>query len=82
MGGIISQWGKTAIHKTGYRSQYVKIDFLFNIRESDAQGASKFIEWINIFNQRIKNIADKYHCQVISWQDFIESENRIKSLTK
>jgi hypothetical protein len=74
IGGIIFQWGKVAIHKTGYRSEYAQIDTLFSIRESDAKGPKKFLDWIKTFNQRINNIAQKYNCKVISWQDFKEGK--------
>jgi hypothetical protein len=71
--GIIKQWGKTAIHEEGYRSEFAKIDTLFNIRESDAEGPQKFLDWIKFFNGRISDISQKYNCKVISWQDFLES---------
>ncbi len=74
IGGIIHQWGNVAIHKNGYRSEYAKIVKLFSIRESDAKGPIKFINWIKQFNKRIDELSKKYECEVISWQDFIESD--------
>jgi len=76
LSGIIKQWGKVAIHKTGYRSEYAKIDTLFSIRELDAQGIKEFLDWIKIFNARIEQIAEKYECKVVAYQDFIESEKK------
>jgi hypothetical protein len=76
LSGIIKQWGKVAIHKTGYRSEYAKIDILFSIRESDAQGTKEFLDWIKIFNKRIEQVAEKYECKVMAYQDFIESEKK------
>jgi hypothetical protein len=76
LSGIIKQWGKVAIHKTGYRSEYAKIDTLFSIRELDAQGIKEFLDWIKIFNARIEQIAEKYECKVMAYQDFIESEKK------
>lgn len=73
--GIIHQYGKVAIHKIGYRSQYAKIDTLFNIRESDIKGPIKFVDWIREFNNLITKLANKYNVnKVISYQDFIESQ--------
>ena len=74
LNGIIHQFGNTAIHKTGQRSECAKINILFNIRESDAIGSEAFIKWIKIFNLKISQIAIKYNCKVISYQDFIESQ--------
>jgi len=68
--GIILQYGKTAIHRAGQRSQFAKISILFNIRESDAKGPVEFLNWIKKFNNKISLIAEKYGCEVISWQDF------------
>src|SRR3990167_5608980 len=42
IGGIIYQWGNTAIHKIGQRSEYAKIDTIFNIREGDTKGPEAF----------------------------------------
>ena len=70
--GIINQWGKVAIHKDGYRSEYAKIDTLFNIRESDAEGTKEFLNWIKQFNDLIRLLAIEYECKVISWQDYKE----------
>src|SRR5579859_5538605 len=72
--GIIKQYGKVAIHNTGYRSEYAKIDTLFKIRFSDAEGSDNFLRWINeVFNPRIEAIAEYYKCKTMNWQDFIES---------
>ena len=71
--GIIKQFGKIAIHKIGYRSEYAIIDSLFTIRESDAKGDNQFINWIKEFNKRIEAIAMIYNCKTIYYQDFIES---------
>lgn len=73
LSGIIKQWGKVAFHKTGYRSEYAKIDTLFNIKELDTQGPKEFLAWIKIFNDKINKLAEVYECKVISWQDFIGS---------
>ena len=70
--GIIKQWGKVAIHKIGQRSEYAKIDTLFTIRESDAKGPKKFLDWIKNFNPVIEKLAKKYECKTISRQDFNE----------
>jgi len=72
LNGIINQWGKVAIHKLGYRSEYAKINTLFSIRELDMKGPKEFQNWIKIFNERINQIAEKYECKIISWQDFKE----------
>ena len=71
--GIILQYGKVAIHSSGQRSEYAKIKTLFSIRESDAQGSQKFLNWIKIFNKKIEVISKIYECDVISWQDYNES---------
>ena len=71
--GIIKQFGKIAIHKIGYRSEYAIIDSLFTIRESDAKGDNRFISWIKEFNKKIEEIAKVYNCKTINYQDFIES---------
>jgi hypothetical protein len=71
--GIIHQYGKTAIHLIGQRSEYVKIDTLFSIRKLDAEGPKEFLDWIDIFNKRVDDIANRYQAKVISWQDFNES---------
>ena len=71
--GVIKQFGKIAIHKIGYRSEYAIIDSLFTIRESDAKGDNQFINWIKEFNKRIEAIAMIYNCKTIYYQDFIES---------
>ena len=68
--GIIKQYGKVAIHKTGQRSEYAKIDILFSIRELDAKGAEKFLDWIKEFNLIITNLSKEYECKTIHWQDF------------
>lgn len=70
--GIIEQFGKVAIHQVGYRSEYAKIKTLFTIRESDATGLDKFLNWIKKFNSLVSKIAIKYNANVISWQDHIE----------
>jgi hypothetical protein len=70
LSGIILLWGKVAIHNTGYRSEFAKIDTLFNIRELDAEGPTEFLNWIKIFNIRIEQIAERYECKIISYQDF------------
>ena len=71
--GIILQYGKVAIHSSGQRSEYAKIKTLFSIRESDAQGSQKFLNWIKIFNKKIEVISKIYEYDVISWQDYNES---------
>ena len=68
--GIISHWGNTAIHETGYRSEYAKINSLFTIRELDAVGPKDFINWIKLYNEKINKIAEKYECNTIYWQDY------------
>ena len=68
--GIIHQYGKTAIHKDGQRSQYAKIITLFTIRESDAAGPDKFIDWIKEFNQVINQLTLKYKANTIHFQDY------------
>jgi|SRR5260221_744447 len=70
--GIVKQYGKVAIHLTGQRSEYAKIDTLFNIKLSDAKGPKEFLDWIELFNDKTDRIAEKYGCKVISYQDFIE----------
>ncbi len=74
LSGIILQYGKAAIHKDGQRSEYAKIKTLFTIRESDAKGPDKFLVWIRDFNNHIKEIAEKYQCDTMHWQDFLESQ--------
>ena len=76
IGGIIKQYGKVAIHKTGYRSEYAIIDTLFTIRELDAKGPKKFLGWIKIFNERVNQIADRYQVKTVSYQDFVESQQK------
>ncbi len=71
--GIVLQYGKVAIHKTGYRSEYVKVSSLFTIRESDAKGDDKFINWIKEFNIHIGEVAKRYKVNTIHWQDFADS---------
>ena len=78
LSGIIHQYGKVAIHKIGYRSEYAIIDSLFKIRESDAQGSKEFLEWIKKFNQKIDRIAEYYKCKTINWQDFVDSNDEKK----
>jgi len=65
--GIINQWGKVAIHKGGYRSEYARVHTLFNIRESDAKGPKEFLDWIKEFNDLIRLLAIEYECKVTSW---------------
>ncbi len=77
--GIISQWGRVAIHFEGQRSEYAKIDKLFTIRRIDAEGPKAFLDWIDIFNQRIAEIASKYKCSMINWQDFKEQASPDKN---
>jgi len=72
--GIITQWGKVAIHKIGQRSEFAKVNTIFKIREQDAKGPKKFLDWIKLFNRRIISITDKYDAKTISWQDFTESK--------
>ena len=74
IGGIIKQYGKVAIHETGYRSKFAIIDTLFTIRMSDAKGSQRFIDWINEFNKRIEKLAEFYECNTITWQDFNEKK--------
>jgi hypothetical protein len=71
LAGIIHQWGKTAIHSMGQRSEYAKIDTLFSIRKLDAKGPKEFLDWTKIFNEKINKIAEFYGAKVITWQDFI-----------
>lgn len=59
IGGIIKQYGRVAIHKIGQRSEYAKINTLFTIRKSDASGQKEFLDWIDIFNQKVEDIAKK-----------------------
>ena len=73
--GIISQWGKVAIHSEGQRSEYAKVKTLFTIRKSDASGTKEFLDWIDIFNKHIEDIAKEYECNTIPYQDFIDSQN-------
>ena len=68
--GIIHQYGKVAIHESGYRSEYAKIVKGFTIRESDAKGPEKFLSWIKEFNQIISNLCNG---NTIHYQDFIEN---------
>jgi len=63
------------MHEDGYRSEYAKIDTLFNIRASDAKEPKEILDWISILNERIQQISEKYECKVISWQDFVESQS-------
>ena len=72
--GIILQWGKVAIHKIGYRSEYARVKTLFTIRESDAEGPDKFLSWVKSFNILMEEIAKKYNANTIHWQDFIETK--------
>jgi len=72
--GIIKQYGKVAIHKTGYRSEFAIVDSIFSIQKSNAKGPKEFMNWIDIFNKRIKDIAERYECKVITWQDFLEQK--------
>ena len=76
--GIIKQYGKTAIHKIGQRSEYAKIDKLFTIRLSDAIEEERFLAWAKEFNTRIEEVAKLYEASTISWQDFIEEINKRK----
>lgn len=69
--GIINQYGKVAIHKIGQRSEYARIITLFTIRESDAKGQEEFLDWIKKFNLFIAELAKKYECKTIHYQDFI-----------
>ena len=73
--GIIKQYGKVAIHKTGYRSEFAIIDTIFSIRESDAKGSKEFLDWIKKFNNKIEKIAQIYKCKTISYQNFLD-ENK------
>jgi len=68
--GIIKQWGKTAIHLTGQRSEFAKIETLFTIKESDITRDTKFINWVKEFNRLIIEIANRYEANTIHWQDF------------
>ncbi len=74
IGGTIKQFGKVAIHKIGYRSEFARIDILFTIRELDAIGDEEFKNWIKVFNERIIKIANKYGAKTIHYQDFIEDK--------
>jgi hypothetical protein len=70
--GIIHQWGKVAIHKAGYRSEYAKVITLFTIKEPDVQRPGEFLEWIKKFNTIIQKLANKYEANTIPWQDFLK----------
>lgn len=70
--GIVKHFGKVAIHKTGYRSENIRIDTLFTIRESDATGSKDFLAWIPLFNTRVRQIAEKYKAKTEHYQDFLE----------
>ena len=76
IGGVVRQYGKVAIHKNGYRSEYAEIDTIFKIREIDAKGSDEFLKWIVKFNSAIQLIADKFNCKVVNWQDFKESQSK------
>ena len=78
--GIIKQYGKVAIHLSGYRSQYAIIDTLFTIRKLDAKESQEFLDWIDKFNARIEKLAKFYDCKVVSWQDFLDEKNNKKIL--
>ena len=67
--GIIKQYGKVAIHKSGYRSEYAQIDTLFTIKELNATGSSEFLEWIKKFNQSVNEQAKFYKAKTIHYQD-------------
>ena len=79
IGGIILLYGKVAIHMTGYRSEYAKIKTLFTIRESDAKGPKKFLNWIKIFNSKIEEVAKLYQVDTKYWQDFIDEQKKVKN---
>ena len=68
--GIISQYGRVAIHKIGQRSEYAKITKLFTIKESYANGPKEFLDWIDKFNLIILELSKRYECETIHWQDF------------
>ncbi len=72
--GIIKQFGKVAIHKIGYRSEYAKVDTLFLISELDVKGTKEFLNWIKIFNNKIIKIAERYGAKTLYYQDFVESQ--------
>ena len=72
--GVIQQYGKTAVHKNGQRSEYAKIKTLFTIRKQYAQGPREFLGWIDIFNNRIEAVAKRYNAETVNYQDFIESQ--------
>lgn len=74
--GIINQYGKVAIHKIGQRSEYARITKFFTIRELDARGLEKFLIWIKNFNLIIIELAKKYECNTIHYQDFIEGQRQ------
>jgi len=71
--GIILQYGRTAIHRDGQRSEYARMKTLFLIKESDTEGSEESIIWIKEFNKRINDLALVYECDTITWQDFKES---------
>ena len=73
IGGIVKQYGKAAIHKSGYRSEYAIIDTLFTIRRLDAQGPKEFLDWIDKFNNQIEEVAEKFKSKTTHYQDFTES---------
>lgn len=71
--GIIKQYGKVAIHKTGYRSERAYIDTLFTINKTKAQGPKEFLNWIDKFNALIEEKAKYYKCKTIPYQDFLDN---------
>jgi len=74
--GIIFQWGKVAIHREGYRSEYAQVKKLFTIRESDAEGPKKFLVWIKLYNEIVNKLAPG---KTMHFQDFIESMKENKN---
>lgn len=74
--GVIKQYGKVAIHKIGQRSEYAVINTLFTIRKEDARGPQEFLNWIDTFNKNIIELAKRFECKTMHYQDFIESQEK------
>ena len=72
--GIVHQYGKVAVHESGYRSECCKIVTLFTIREWNAVG-TKNLDWIKKFNELVRKIAKSYNATTIHHQDWRESQN-------
>jgi hypothetical protein len=72
--GIIHQYGNTAIHENGQRSEYAKIVRLFSIRESDSIKDEGFMDWIRSLNRGVEALALRFSCEVQSLQNFLEEQ--------